>query len=119
MPIYEFRHPEHPIMIEEIQKMSDPHVYIDDDGVEWVRVWSVPNAAVDTCNDAFDSKKFVDSTRNKKGTYGDLLDQAKEASQKRIQKLGYDPVKQDYYKKYSEERNGMKHFDQKAQGGTP
>ena len=24
MPIYQFRHPEHPIVIEDVQKMTDP-----------------------------------------------------------------------------------------------
>jgi hypothetical protein len=119
MPIYQFRHPEYPIVIEEVQKMSDPHVYIDGEGVEWVRVWSVPNASVDSNPDPFDSKAFVDSTRDTKGTYGDMMDRAKEASEKRIQKLGYDPVKQEYYKNYSKERNGMKHFNQKTEDGTP
>ena len=119
MPIYQFAHPEHPIVIDVMQSMKEPHVYVDKDGVEWNRVWSVPNAAIDTSNDAFDSKKFVESTRNKKGTYGDLLDQAKEAAEKRVQKLGYDPVKQDYYKEYSKKRSGMKHFQQKKDEGTP
>ena len=119
MPIYQFAHPEHPIVIDVQQSMKEPHVFVDDEGVEWVRVWSVPNAAIDSNPDPFDSKAFVDSTKDTRGTYGDMIDRAKEASEKRIQKLGYDPVKQDYYKNYSKKRNGMKHFNEKSEGGTP
>ena len=45
MPIYQFRHPEYPIVIEEVQKMTDPHVYVDSEGIEWVRIFTVPNAS--------------------------------------------------------------------------
>ncbi len=109
MPIYQFRHPEHPIVIEEVQKMSEPHVYVDEEGTEWIRVFNVPNMSIDSQVDPFDEKAFVDATRDTKGTYGDLLDMSKEASEKRIQKLGYDPVKQKHFKDYSEKCNGLKH----------
>ncbi len=115
MPIYQFRHPEHPIVIEEVQKMTDPHIFIDSGGVEWIRVWSAPNTAVDSQPDPFDSKAFIESTKNNKGTLGDLWDQSREASEKRTQKLGYDPVKQQSYKDYSKKRNGMKHKDDPSQ----
>ena len=109
MPIYQFAHPQHPIVIEVFQSMKEPHVYIDSEGVEWNRVWNVPNAAVDSQPDPFDQKAFVDATRDTKGTYGDLLDMSKEASEKRIQKLGYDPVKKEHFKDYSKKCNGLKH----------
>jgi len=115
MPVYQYAHPEYPVMIEIVQSMSEPHVHIDEDGVEWRRVWSVPNAATDTQVDPFDSKAFVDSTKNKKGTMGDLWDQAKEASEKRTEKLGYDPVKKKYFKNYSKNRKGIKHLGQNSQ----
>tara|TARA_Y100001963_G_scaffold157859_1_gene255382 strand:+ start:24 stop:371 length:348 start_codon:yes stop_codon:yes gene_type:complete len=114
MPVYQFRHPEHPIMIEVVQSMKEDHIFIDDEGTEWVRVWGVPNAAIDSQVDPFDSKAFVESTRNSKGTMGDLWDQAKEASEKRKDKLGYDPIKQKYFKNYSKSRNGMKHRDESS-----
>ena len=84
MPIYQFRHPDHPIVIEVVQSMKEDHVYIDSEGTKWERVWSVPNASIDSQPDPFDSKGFVESTKNNKGTMGDLWDQAKEASEKRI-----------------------------------
>jgi hypothetical protein len=118
MPVYQYSHPEYPIVIEVVQSMKDPHVYIDDEDVEWQRVWSAPNASIDTQVDPFDSKAFVDSTKNKKGTMGDLWDQAKEASEKRTDKLGHDPIKQKYFKNYSKGRKGMKHMNQKTEQDT-
>jgi len=109
MPVYQFAHPEHPIVIEVFQNMKDEHVYTDEDGVQWNRVWSAPNASVDTQVDPFDSKRFIDSTKDSKGTLGELWDRSKEAADKRVEKLGYDPVKQKYFKNYSKNRNGMKH----------
>tara|TARA_Y100000310_G_C20577348_1_gene761111 strand:+ start:919 stop:1275 length:357 start_codon:yes stop_codon:yes gene_type:complete len=116
MPIYQFRHPEYPIVIEEVQKMTDPHVYVDSEGIEWVRIFTVPNASIDSQPDPFDSKRFVEATKDTGGTYGDLLDRAKEASEKRTQKLGYDPVKKEYFKNYSKNRNGMKHLKEGTEG---
>ena len=38
------------------------------------------------------------------------MDQSRELSQKRKDKLGYDPVQQKYFKEYSKKRNGIKHY---------
>ena len=109
MPVYQFRHPEHPIMIEVVQSMKEDHIFIDDEGTEWVRVWGVPNAAIDSQVDPFDSKAFVESTRNSKGTIGDLWDQSAEASAKREERPGQDPVKNKFFEDYSKSRKGAKH----------
>ena len=42
--------------------MKDKHVFIDDQGVEWRRVWRAPNAAMDTQIDPHSSKDFVEKT---------------------------------------------------------
>ena len=69
-----------------------------------------PNASIDSDIDPFNGRQFVDNTAAKKGTMGDMLDYSKELSQKRAEKNGgVDPVKQKYYKKYSESRGGAKH----------
>ena len=112
MPVYQYAHPEHPIVIEVVQSMKEPHIFVDEEGIEWKRVWSAPNASIDSRVDPFDSKRFVEATKDTKGTYGDMLDRSKEASEKRKEKLGYDPIKQKYFKKYSANRNGMKHLNQ-------
>ena len=59
------------------------------------------------------AKDFVEKTRNKSGTIGDLWDMSKELSEKRKKKHGKDPILQKYYKNYSKERNGMKHDNDK------
>lgn len=88
--------------------MNDDKFYMDEKGTEWNRVFLAPNANIDADIDPFSSKGFVDKT-NTKGSMGDLLERSKEMSDKRKDKLGYDPVQQKYFKEYSKKRRGMKH----------
>ena len=39
MPLYTFQHPKTKEVIEINQSMTDKHVYTDEKGVEWNRVW--------------------------------------------------------------------------------
>lgn len=112
MPIYQYKNPETDEVIDVVQKMKDKHVYVDDNGLEWERVWMIPNASIDTHVDPFDSKKYLDSTR-KNQSMGDMFDQARELSEKRSQIVGgKDPVKEKYFKEYSAKRRGKTHPDQ-------
>jgi len=112
MPIYIYKHPEKEEYIEVLQGMNDEHVY-EQDGLAWERVFLAPNASIDSDVDPFNGRQFVDVTAAKKGTMGDMLDYSKELSQKRASvNGGVDPVKEKYYKKYSDERNGAKHPQQ-------
>jgi hypothetical protein len=112
MPIYIYKHPEKEEYIEVLQGMNDEHVY-EQDGLAWERVFLAPNASIDSDVDPFNGRQFVDATAAKKGTMGDMLDYSKELSQKRASvNGGVDPVKEKYYKKYSDERNGAKHPQQ-------
>jgi hypothetical protein len=111
MPIYQFSHPEHPIVIEVLQSMKEPHIYVDDEGVEWNRVWSAPNASIDAKVDPFSSRHFVDAVNGKKGgTIGDMWDMSKEMSEKRkrVVGTGKDPLKEKYEHEYSSKRRGRK-----------
>ena len=109
MPIYVYKHPEREEYREVIQGMNDEHTY-SEDGVEWSRVFLAPNASIDNSIDPFSQQQYIDATYNKKGTIGDMMDLSAELSQKRAEKNGgVDPVKQDYYKNYSESRGGAKH----------
>ena len=108
MPVYAFIHPETKEEVEVVQRMGEPHVYIDGKGIEWRRKWTLPNASVDINIDPFDQNAFARRTEYRKGTMGELFDQSKELSEKRKQKLGYDPVKQKHLKKYSQDRRGKK-----------
>ena len=79
-----------------------------ENGIKWNRVFSSPNAALDLNADPFSSKGFVEKT-NSKGTMGDLMSRSQEMSEKRKNKLGYDPVQKKYFQEYSKKRRGIKH----------
>ena len=108
MPIYEYRNPETGETIEVVQKMNDSHIYIDYDGLEWERVWAAPNAGVD-CKLDGSMESFMNYTKDKKGTMGDIWDASREVSEIRQGKEGKDKVKNRYFKDYSKKRNGLKH----------
>jgi hypothetical protein len=109
MPIYLFQNPETDEVAEVVLGMNDPKVY-QNDGVNWVRIFTIPNAAIDTQVDPHSAKDFVKAT-NKKGTIGDLFDRSAELSEKRKEKIGHDPLKEKYYENYSKTRKGKKHPD--------
>tara|TARA_R100001443_G_C3290881_1_gene162846 strand:- start:25 stop:411 length:387 start_codon:yes stop_codon:yes gene_type:complete len=109
MPIYIYKHPDREEYEEILQGMNDEHVY-EKDGVKWDRVFLPPNTCIDGAIDPFSDRQFLDATKNKKGTYGDILDLSREQSEKRAaQRGGIDPIKEKYYKDYSEARGGAKH----------
>jgi predicted nucleic acid-binding Zn ribbon protein len=110
MPTYIYEHPETEETIEVVQKMSDLHLYIDCDGLEWRRVFQSPNAAIDSLNDG-SREGFMKHTQNKKGTMGDLWEASREAGEKREKQRGRDGVKEKFEKGYSKKRKGMKRKD--------
>jgi len=113
MPVYIYKHPENEKHIEVFQTMMEDHVYVDSDGLEWKRVFTIPNASIDSQIDANSSKEFIEKTANKKGTVGEMMDYSKELSQVRAEKNGgVDPIKEKYYKDYAAKRKGAKHVDQ-------
>ena len=68
-----------------------------------------PNLSFDTNVDDTSSKSFVTSSQNKNYTYGDLFDKSAEASQKRAEKYGKDPIKEKQYANYRKQTNGKLH----------
>jgi hypothetical protein len=113
MPIYIYKHPEREEYTEVLQTMAEDHVYFDSEGLEWKRVFTIPNMAVDSQIDPHSQKEFIDKTSNKKGSLGDMMDYSKELSQARSEKNGgIDPVKEKYYDEYAAKRKGAKHIDQ-------
>ena len=108
MPIYEFKNPETGDIIEVIQSMKDKHVFIDDQGVEWRRVWNTPNAAIDTAIDPHSSKDFLKATAKKGMTAGDMMDLSGELSRRREKSSGLDPVKNKTVTAY-EKKTGKAH----------
>ena len=108
MPIYEYKHPETGKVIEVIQGMTDKHVFIDDQGVKWNRVFAVPNAAVDSDLDPFSEKDFIKHTAKKGMTHGDMTELSKNLSNKREKLRGLDPIKQKTVTNY-EKKTGKPH----------
>ncbi len=115
MPLYIYFNSETEEYREIVQKMNDIKEYFGEDGDEatWKRIFTVPNASIDSKMDPFNTSEFVRKTGSKKGTYGDLLDKSSELSSQRAELAGgVDPVKEKYYKDYSEKRRGAKHPSQ-------
>jgi hypothetical protein len=99
------------------QKMSEPHVY-SENGIEWKRVYTLPQMGISTRVDAFSEKQFLDKTKNVK-TFGEAFQISQEMSEQRASKLGSDPTKEKYFKEYSANRKGRKHLEQiKQESGT-
>lgn len=100
MPLYIYKKPDSEEWVEVVQGMNDEHVYFDEDGLEWKRVFTVPNAGMDTQLDPFNKKKFVEKTKGIK-TFGEAWDISKEMSQEREAKTGQpDKVKEKAEKRF-------------------
>ena len=113
MPQYIYKHPTEEKYVEVVQHMLDKHEFFDTDGLEWKRVFTVPQAIVSAGSevDPFDTRKHVEKTGNMKGSMGDLFDFAKEMSERRAHKLGHeDPVKRKFLDDYAK-KTGTKHLD--------
>jgi hypothetical protein len=109
MPIYEYINPDTGKTIEVIQSMKDKHIFIDNQGVEWKRVFHVPCASVDSTNINPDSKEdFMRATAKQGMNVGDMMDLSKELHSKREKTHGKDPVKEKAVTKY-EKKTGKPH----------
>jgi|GEM_PF-1959279 len=99
MPLYTFEHPETQETRDVFFKMNDEKRFIDQEGIEWKRVFYPPTFAFDTMIDPHDEKAFARKTE-RGGTVGDLFDISKDMSERR----GGD--KNDEIKvKYTEKKN--------------
>jgi predicted nucleic acid-binding Zn ribbon protein len=114
MPLYLYQNEKTGEIREILQSMNEVHEYNGEKGSEksWKRIFTIPQASIDTKQDPFSTNDFLDRTKSKKGTYGNMMDYSKELSEKRASVMGgVDPVKQNYYKEYSKNRRGAKHPD--------
>ncbi len=98
MPVYLYKNPKTGQVKEVIQSMSQEHTY-EEAGVKWERIFTVPNSAIDTIIDASKPSDFLRATQ-KKMTLGEMWDESGRLSEKRIQKLGFDAVKEKAIAKY-------------------
>ena len=112
MPLYTYRNPNTNESIDVIQRMSDEHVYVDDDGLQWERVWSIPQATMGLNNSADSESQFIDKTKG--WTAGEMWDYSKEMSEKRTSSRGYDHVKDTNDKKRQDKIDSYKPSKRKA-----
>ena len=110
MPIYIFQNPNTGETKEIVQKMNDLHVYRED-GVLWNRLFTIPQASIDTDIDPLSQSSWNEKTKNKTGTVGDLIDKSKELSEKRERIIGKDPIREKYFDNYKKTSNGQYHQD--------
>lgn len=108
MPLYTFQHPETEEIIEVIQRMGDLHSYSDKKGVTWSRIFTKPQTALNTRISSTNPKEFVDKTRGKNYSVGQLWDMSAELSEKRAGRSGQDEVRVKAENKY-EEKTKKKH----------
>ena len=108
--IYLFKHPKREKYIEVDMSINAKHEYTDKKGLKWDRVWTCPQLSIDTKLDPFSENQFLDVTKSKKGSFGDLLERSQELSEKRKDVAGgSDPLKEKFFDKYSKERKGHIH----------
>lgn len=109
MPLYTFENPDTGERKDIFFSMNDTKAYFEN-GVDWIRVFSKPNATISSNLDPYDSKAFVEKTRGMKGgTVGDLWDMSKELSEKRGG--DNDPIRKQSLKEYADRRSGTTHPD--------
>tara|TARA_R110000824_G_scaffold14858_5_gene62890 strand:- start:28311 stop:28667 length:357 start_codon:yes stop_codon:yes gene_type:complete len=112
MPIYSFEDPGSGTILDLFFGMDDDKKYVDESGVEWRRIYGSPQLNTMGSIDPWNSNDFINKTSSTKGAMGDLMDRSKELSNKRAsENNGVDPVKQQYFKNYSNERKGAKHME--------
>lgn len=111
MPLYTYKNPKTGEHKDIFQSMNEEHTH-QEDGVDWDRVFYSPFAAIDTEIDINSARDFSEKTGKKKGTIGDIWDKSQELSEKRADKLGYDPVRKKALEDYSKVRRGKKHISE-------
>lgn len=108
MPVYLFKNPKTGKIKEIILSVNDEKVY-SENGVQWERVFTIPNASVDTKINAFSEQDFVEKTKKKNYNLGEMWDTSKELSEKREKEVGKDAIKEKSLTEYSKKRRGAKH----------
>lgn len=111
MPTYVFKHPDKEEYEEVVQSMNEEHKY-ESDGKEWERVYTPPQTQVKDTINPLRPQDFVEATRHKRGTLGDLMDQSKELGEERKKIYGgKDPVQEKFFDNYASKRKGTPHPD--------
>ena len=106
MPEYIYENPDTREQVSVWQSIHEEHAY-EINGVAYNRVYTVPQASIDTKIDPYSQKDFKEKAKG--STVGDLWDQSKELSQKREDREGIDPVKTKFFEDYASKGKGNKH----------
>lgn len=118
MPIYLFKNPTSDKIVQVYQEMNAEHSY-SENGIKYERVFTVPNAAIDSEIDPNSAQQFVEKTGKMKGTLGEIWDYSKELSEKRSRSSGVDPVRQQAEASYSKKRKGIKYKEKVSPSEMP
>lgn len=118
--LYKFQHTETGEIheVEMSMKNYEPYKGPSGDDKRWQRVYEAPqiNMGVSTSKsiNPWDNNSFVNRTKEMKGSYGEMLDHAKDLSSQRAKEslTGEDPLKRKYLDNYSAERGGKKHVSE-------
>jgi hypothetical protein len=105
MPFYLFENEDSGEVKEFFVKISDIKNFSP--GIGWRRVYTVPYVSTDSNIDPYSPKDFIEKTRSKKGTIGDLFDKSRELSEARGGEKR-DPVVKQFFSDY-EKTKGIKH----------
>jgi hypothetical protein len=89
--------------------MSEPHVHKDASGVEWERIFSIPQAAFNTQISPNNRQEFIDKTRGKNYSIGQMWDMSAELSEKRGGSSGQDEVRMKAEAAYAKKTDGKIH----------
>jgi hypothetical protein len=109
MPEYLYENPDTGEIISVTQGIDEEHTH-SEKGKAFNRVFTVPNASIDSDVDPFSAQQFTEKTKNMKGSMGDIWDYSAELSDRRKKdNNGVDPIRKKAEKKYSEKRKGMKY----------
>ena len=117
--IYKFRNTQTDEIVEVEMSMKDYTPYKGKSGEEdvWERVYETPqiNMGVSTAKslDPWSRNDFINRTKDMRGNYGDIMDHAKEMSEKRKSKRGYDHIGEAHEKKRQKEIDSRKPSNKK------
>jgi len=117
MPTYLFQNPKTGQIKEVALKINEEKKY-SEKGIEWERVFTIPNASIDTKINEFSERDFVEKTNKKNYSLGEMWDASKELSQKREKIQGKDSVKEKALENYSKKRGGIKYRDKICTTGS-
>lgn len=118
MPIYLFKNPNTGKVVSVIQGMNEDHSY-SENGIKYERVFTIPNASIDSQIDPYSSNQFIEKTGKMKGTLGEIWDYSKEMSEKRSRVTGSDPIKEKAEAAYSKKRRGIKYKEKVTPSEMP